>query len=145
MNEDDKIWVELVNFDSTLYAKAVIAENYKESVQKAVDSSRGYGLRLTSDDGRSMWVGMGFHDRNDAFDFYASFEDYEKKRDMKRNPEKYSIKNTKAMDFSLKEGEVLDIDFGLKNNNNSDNGNPFSQNPFENSNHNNFDNNENFE
>jgi Protein of unknown function (DUF1681) len=73
MSINDVLEVELRNYDETLYAKAKIAEDFTDSVQKPVDSSRGYALRLTSDDGRTMWVGLKFHDRNEAFDFYEAF------------------------------------------------------------------------
>lgn len=128
MGEGDKIWVELMNYDETMYAKALIAENFRDSVQKAVDSSRGYALRLTNDDGRAMWVGMGFHDRNDAFDFYATFEDFDKKRDMRRNPGKYAANTIQTKDFSLKSGELLAVNLGGNKKSKQED---FSQNPFE--------------
>lgn len=101
-----------MTFEGVEYAKATIAENFKDSVQKVVDSSRGYAIRLTSDDGRNMWVGMGFHDRNDAFDFYAAFEDFQKKREMERNPHLFKNVNKKQIDFSLKPGQLINLNIG---------------------------------
>lgn len=104
--------VRFLNFDNQEYAKALIAENFRDSVQKVVDSSRGYAIKLTSDDGRSMWVGIGFHDRNDAFDFFAAFEDFQKKREMERNPHLFKNINSKKIDFSLKPGQVIALNIG---------------------------------
>lgn len=101
--------VHFMTFENQEYAKAVIADNFKDSVQKVVDSSRGYAIKLTSDDGRSMWVGIGFHDRNDAFDFYAAFEDFQKKREMERNPHLFKNMNKQSIDFRLQPGQIINI------------------------------------
>jgi Protein of unknown function (DUF1681) len=101
-----------MTFEGPEYAKATITENFKDVVQKVVDSSRGYAIKLSSDDGRSMWVGIGFHDRNDAFDFYAAFEDFQKKREMERNPHLFKNLNKKQIDFSLKPGQVINLNIG---------------------------------
>ena len=90
MVEGQNIWVDLVNDDQTIYATAKMPEDYREGVRKASDSSRGYALRLTSDDGRTMWVGLCFHDRNHAFEFYAQFDRFHEQREMERNPGLYS-------------------------------------------------------
>jgi hypothetical protein len=104
--------VKFMNFDGTEYARAKIADNFKDSVQKVVDSSRGYAVRLTSEDGRSMWVGIGFHDRNDAFDFYVSFEDFQKKREMERNPHLFKPQQRKQLNLGLSPGQVINIGMG---------------------------------
>ena len=72
--------VELRDYNDELYAKAQIPENFRSSVEKCVDSTRGYALKVTHDDGRFAWVGLVFHDRNSAFDFYACFEEYLKRK-----------------------------------------------------------------
>lgn len=112
MAEDLKIWVELINYDNTLYAKAVIPERIQDGVQKVMDSSRGYALRLTSDDGRTMWIGLGFHDRNDAFDFNETFKEFAKQRDQELNPQKYAMSDVDMTAFALKPGQKLVIGGG---------------------------------
>ena len=104
--------VKFINYDGTEYAKARIASNYKESIEKTIDSSRGYAVRLTADDGRQMWVGLRFHDRNDAFDFNAAFEDFERKRNMEKNPHLFKNQNRPQVDFSLKPGQMINIQLG---------------------------------
>ena len=109
MTENQKIWVELVNYDGSLYAKAKIPDNYRQGVQKVLDSSRGYALRLTRDDGMTVWIGLGFHDRNDAFDFNECFIDFEKQRDRERNPQSYAVGNVDMSAFKLRPGQKLKI------------------------------------
>jgi len=53
-----------------------------------------------NDDGRSAWVGLVFHDRNAAFDFYLKFDEYFEKRNKKN--EEFKIDTN--VDFSLKTG-----------------------------------------
>ena len=53
--------------------------DYESSIEKCKDSSRGYAVKLTNDDGRSTWVGIVFHDRNSAFDFQEFIEDFRNK------------------------------------------------------------------
>lgn len=96
-----------LNADGTEFARAIIAENIADSVQKCVDSSRGYAIKLTAADGRAMWVGLGFHDRNDAFDFYDSYKEYSKKLEMERNPHLFKETRKDTIDFSLKPGQVI--------------------------------------
>ena len=108
----EKCIARFVNFDGSEYAKAVIADNFRDSVQKTVDSSRGYAIKLTSDDGRSMWVGLGFHDRNDGFDFFAAFEDFQKKREMERNPHLFKATQHRHIDYSLQPGQLIHLNIG---------------------------------
>lgn len=104
--------MKFITFDGQEYAKAILSDNFKDSVQKVVDSSRGYAIKLTSDDGRSMWVGIGFHDRNDAFDFYAAFEDFQRKREMERNPHLFKNQNRQVKNFRLEPGQNIVLNIG---------------------------------
>jgi len=84
--DESFVTVELRDYNDVLYAKAKVPENFKSSVEKCVDSSRGYALKLTHDDGRFAWTGLVFHDRNAAFDFYACFEEYLKRKTKNSKP-----------------------------------------------------------
>lgn len=41
----------------------------------------GFVIKLVSEDGRSAWIGLAFHDRNAAFDFYAKVCEYFEKKE----------------------------------------------------------------
>eukprot|EP00330_Aristerostoma_sp_ATCC50986_P001368 CAMPEP_0114585660 /NCGR_PEP_ID=MMETSP0125-20121206/9130_1 /TAXON_ID=485358 ORGANISM="Aristerostoma sp., Strain ATCC 50986" /NCGR_SAMPLE_ID=MMETSP0125 /ASSEMBLY_ACC=CAM_ASM_000245 /LENGTH=100 /DNA_ID=CAMNT_0001780813 /DNA_START=38 /DNA_END=337 /DNA_ORIENTATION=- len=51
----DTVIVRLVNPDESLFAEAPMPQNHNQGLIKCIDSSRGYGLRLKSPDGRFMW------------------------------------------------------------------------------------------
>ena len=90
-------------------------KNYHEAIQKTVDSTRGFALRLQDSNQRFAWVGLAFRDRNDAFDFNVSFSDFEKKLDLENNPEKYANEFKSDKNFSLNSGEKVKLDFGFGN------------------------------
>ena len=55
---------------------------------------------------------MAFRDRNDAFDFNVCFSDYEQKRDMEMNPNKFNKDYENMQDFSIKDGQKISLNFG---------------------------------
>ena len=57
-------------------------------------------MKLSNDDGRNAWVGLVFHDRNAAFDFYLKFDEYFDRKNKKN--EEFKIDTN--VDFSLKTG-----------------------------------------
>ena len=48
-------------------------------------------------------IGVGFDDRNDAFDLFASLDDFARQQRADRGEEKYDV-SALEKDFSLKEG-----------------------------------------
>ena len=100
--------VELKNIDNeSIFAIANIPENFETSVEKCVDSSRGYALKLTNPDGRFVWVGLVFHDRNGAFDFFACFEEQLKRKRMMKNVQEYKVDPN--FNFNLKKGAKFKV------------------------------------
>lgn len=99
--------VELKNFDDTTFAVANVPENFETSVEKCVDSSRGYALKLTHEDGRFVWVGLVFHDRNSAFDFFACFEEQLKRKRAAQNVQEFKL--DPSLDFTHKKGAKIKI------------------------------------
>uniref|UniRef100_A0A3Q3GA91 NECAP endocytosis associated 2 n=1 Tax=Labrus bergylta TaxID=56723 RepID=A0A3Q3GA91_9LABR len=59
-----------------LFAKAQV-EQYPGSVVEAVtDSSRYFVIRIEDDNGRHAFIGLGFADRGDSFDFNVALQDH---------------------------------------------------------------------
>lgn len=77
------------------------------AVDRCVDSSRYFVLRVENANGRHMYIGMAFNERNDAFDFNTSLEDARRERAAEANPVKIDYGPTK--DYSMKEGEKIHI------------------------------------
>ena len=80
------------------------------AVEKVLDSSRYFVLRIEHQ-GRHAFVGLGFNERSNAFDFNVAITDH--KRDLERQAEvaklKQAARDEPQLDFSLKQGEKITI------------------------------------
>lgn len=105
--------VEFVNLDETVFAECIVdPENPEGSVQKTVDSTRGWAVKLASPDGRFAWVGMIFKERNHSVDFNDSFQKFRHLKQLESNPDKYADEFLPQKDFSVKAGQQINITFG---------------------------------
>lgn len=77
------------------------------SVDRCVDSSRYFVLRIENATGRHMFIGVAFNERNDAFDFNTALEDSRREREAEQAP--LSTLAGPAMDYSIKEGEKIRV------------------------------------
>ncbi|EGC34656.1 hypothetical protein DICPUDRAFT_48138 [Dictyostelium purpureum] len=82
------------------------------AVEPVVDSSRYFVIKI-KDGERHAFVGMGFTDRSDAFDFSATLQDHQNyvknKKDIEVQKKKYE--NEPKKDYSLKTGQTIHIPF----------------------------------
>jgi hypothetical protein len=78
------------------------------AVDRCVDSSRYFVLRIESANGRHMFIGMAFNERNDAFDFNTSLEDAKREREAAKDPLPV-VSDLPAKDYSIKEGEKISV------------------------------------
>ncbi|KAF8330073.1 uncharacterized protein EI90DRAFT_3061485 [Cantharellus anzutake] len=85
------------------------------SVDPVLDSSRYFVLRV-EDEGKKAFVGIGFPERPEAFDFNVALQDYTKRQKALLNPvapEEESpsphIPAGPKKDYSLKEGQTFSI------------------------------------
>lgn len=99
--------VELIDpVSGAIYAQSKVQHDYNNYVRKCVDSSRGYALKLINEkDNRYTWVGMVFHDRVSAFNFFSNFQDY--LEILKNKNKKYEISNWQ--DMKLQQGQKITI------------------------------------
>ncbi|KAL8207682.1 UNVERIFIED_CONTAM: hypothetical protein K2H54_060636 [Gekko kuhli] len=59
-----------------LFAQAPIDQYPGIAVETVTDSSRYFVIRIQDGNGRSAFIGIGFGDRGDAFDFNVSLQDH---------------------------------------------------------------------
>ncbi|KIM49377.1 hypothetical protein M413DRAFT_59375 [Hebeloma cylindrosporum] len=87
----------------------------RPSVEAVLDSSRYFVVRV-EDSGKKAYIGIGFAERSDSFDFNVALQDYTKRRKALSNPpsnlsEQSSphIPSGPKKDYSLKEGQTFSI------------------------------------
>jgi adaptin ear-binding coat-associated protein 1/2 len=80
------------------------------AVDRCVDSSRYFVVRVENANGRHMFIGMAFNERNDAFDFNTALEDSRKEKLLEKNP--VDLSTMPAKDYRLKEGEKIKVKIG---------------------------------
>ncbi|MBW0566949.1 hypothetical protein O181_106664 [Austropuccinia psidii MF-1] len=88
-----------------------------KAVEPVLDSSRYYVVRVEdASTGQRAFLGMGFPDRSDSFDFNVSLQDWAKRQRVSENSTGSSssphIPPGPKRDFSLKEGQTISINIG---------------------------------
>lgn len=85
-------------------------------VEPVTDSSRYFVLRIEDGKGHHAFIGMGFQERSQAFDFSVAITDF--KNQVKRQKEvKQGVELIQASgtDYSLKEGQKIRVELKGKN------------------------------
>jgi hypothetical protein len=77
------------------------------AVDRCIDSSRYFVLRIENANGRHMFIGMAFNERNDAFDFNTSLEDAARERKAANEPQ-VTLPGLEK-DYSIKKGEKITV------------------------------------
>ncbi|KAG6814567.1 hypothetical protein H0H92_000095 [Tricholoma furcatifolium] len=100
----------------TVFARAEYDPS-RPSVDAVLDSSRYFVVRV-EDAGRKAYIGMGFAERSDSFDFNVALQDYTKRYKARLNPVTDSntsdetsphVPTGPKKDYSLKEGQTFSI------------------------------------
>ncbi|XP_017271235.1 adaptin ear-binding coat-associated protein 2 isoform X2 [Kryptolebias marmoratus] len=97
-----------------LFAQAPV-DQYPGCVVEAVtDSSRYFVIRIEDGNGRHAFIGLGFADRGDSFDFNVALQDHFKW--VKQEGELAKLEATQSaapkLDLSFKEGQTIKISLG---------------------------------
>eukprot|EP00301_Raphidiophrys_heterophryoidea_P018749 c3753_g1_i1.p1 GENE.c3753_g1_i1~~c3753_g1_i1.p1 ORF type:complete len:293 (+),score=75.64 c3753_g1_i1:66-944(+) len=112
-----------------LFASCPVDKELDKAVERVSDSSRYFVLRVANGD-RQAFVGMGFQERNDAFDFHVALEDHKKQVDRReeerRNPGKSRTQQQQAdqpaLNLGLKQGETIRVNIKTSGRRNRDDG-----------------------
>ncbi|KAM3222283.1 hypothetical protein T459_20342 [Capsicum annuum] len=97
-----------------LYARAFLRDGEPHPVEPVIDSSRYFVLRIEENIGgrlRHAFIGIGFRERPEAYDFQAALHDHQKYLNKKKTAEEMEqqYQKSSSVDYSLKEGETLKL------------------------------------
>jgi len=79
------------------------------AIDRCIDSSRYFVLRIENTSGRHMFIGVAFNERSDAFDFNAALEDIRREREAEVAHQHTSLEYEPSKDYSLKKGETIHV------------------------------------
>nr|XP_056711879.1 adaptin ear-binding coat-associated protein 1 [Euleptes europaea] len=104
---DDKV-------SGELFAQAPIDEFPGLAVETVTDSSRYFVIRIQDGNGRSAFIGLGFGDRGDAFDFNVALQDHFKwvKQETEISKESQETDSRPKLDLGFKEGQTIKLNIG---------------------------------
>lgn len=104
----------------TIFAVCPILDGVN-AVERCVDSSRYFVLRIENGNGRHMFIGLAFNERNDAFDFNTALQDAKKEREFDLMQEKMNNVELNGdngdlteKDYSLKDGQTIKVNIPKK-------------------------------
>lgn len=99
-----------------LFAACFFLPGQREnSVETVLDSSRYFVLKIEDGRGKHAFIGLGFNERNEAFDFNVALSDHEKyvrrehEKETGEESEETQIDIHPAVNHRLKEGETIRI------------------------------------
>ncbi|XP_051245687.1 adaptin ear-binding coat-associated protein 1 [Dicentrarchus labrax] len=97
-----------------LFAQAPVKEYPGVTVETVSDSSRYFVLRIQDDNGRSAFIGVGFGDRGDAFDFNVALQDHFKwvKQENELSKSAQLGDSGPKLDLGFKEGQTITLNIG---------------------------------
>ncbi|XP_029919921.1 adaptin ear-binding coat-associated protein 1 isoform X2 [Myripristis murdjan] len=97
-----------------LFAQAPVHEYPGIAVETVSDSSRYFVLRIQDDNGRSAFIGVGFGDRGDAFDFNVALQDHFKwvKQENEISKNAQLGDSGPKLDLGFKEGQTITLNIG---------------------------------
>ncbi|KAL1701832.1 hypothetical protein EV121DRAFT_293909 [Schizophyllum commune] len=91
----------------------------RPSVEAVLDSSRYFVVRV-EDSGKKAYIGLGFAERTDSFDFNVALQDYTKRWKARKEPPAEDepsphLPTGPKKDYSLKEGQTFSISIPGRN------------------------------
>lgn len=96
-----------------LYANCPVESYPGVAIEAVSDSSRYFVLRIQDDNGRSAFIGIGFGDRSDSFDFNVALQDHFKYVKNQEAIEKEKDEPKPILDLGFKEGETIKINMKI--------------------------------
>ncbi|XP_052511814.1 adaptin ear-binding coat-associated protein 2 [Budorcas taxicolor] len=94
-----------------LFAQAPVDQFPGTAVESVTDSSRYFVIRIEDGNGRRAFIGIGFGDRGDAFDFNVALQDHFKwvKQQCEFAKQAQNPDQGPKLDLSFKEGQTIKL------------------------------------
>ncbi|XP_059770567.1 adaptin ear-binding coat-associated protein 2 [Balaenoptera ricei] len=94
-----------------LFAQAPVDQFPGTAVESVMDSSRYFVIRIEDGNGRRAFIGIGFGDRGDAFDFNVALQDHFKwvKQQCEFARQAENPDQGPKLDLSFKEGQTIKL------------------------------------
>ncbi|XP_020024434.1 adaptin ear-binding coat-associated protein 2 [Castor canadensis] len=94
-----------------LFAQAPVDQFPGSAVESVTDSSRYFVIRIEDGNGRRAFIGIGFADRGDAFDFNVALQDHFKwvKQQCEFAKQAQNPDEGPKLDLGFKEGQTIKI------------------------------------
>jgi len=111
-SKGDTAYVKMESNSGEIFAVCPVKDNLIAAIEPVTDSSRYFVVRI-EDRGKHAFIGLGFLEKNDAFDFNVALQDHVKyvKQADSRNASK---SNQPKLDLSLKEGQTITVNIKTK-------------------------------
>ncbi|KAH8852169.1 NECAP-like protein isoform 3 [Schistosoma japonicum] len=99
-----------------LYAKCPVDSFPGIAVEPVLDSSRYFVIRLMNDDGRTVFIGIGFSERADSFDLNVAIQDHFKWLKQEKEAKEMEEKSADqpAKDLGFKQGEKIKLNLNTR-------------------------------
>ncbi|XP_073700338.1 adaptin ear-binding coat-associated protein 2 [Garra rufa] len=97
-----------------LFAQAPVDQYPGIIVEAVTDSSRYFVIRIEDGNGRHAFIGVGFADRGDSFDFNVALQDHFKwvKQESDLAQQEVDQVSAPKLDLGFKEGQTIKINIG---------------------------------
>ncbi|NWJ08110.1 NECP2 protein, partial [Crypturellus undulatus] len=94
-----------------LFAQAPVEQFPGAAVESVTDSSRYFVIRIEDGNGRRAFIGVGFVDRGDAFDFNVALQDHFKwvRQQSELARQAQSLEEGPTLDLGFKEGQTITL------------------------------------
>lgn len=93
-----------------VFAVCPIRRDGPQAVEKVTDSSRYFALRIENAAGKHMYIGLGFSQRTDAFDFQVALQEHNDEVERRVNPKKLDLGEAESLSLGgIEEGQKIRI------------------------------------